>query len=85
MPKQAKPDKAAQDGAETQAKIAAACLKLAAKFQEKAQRAAERVKAARSEDKRAMHRRRFELYGDAATELGDRARSMKSGARDRDD
>ncbi len=45
MPQPARPDKAAQDGAETQAKIAAACLKLAAKFQEKAQRAAERVKA----------------------------------------
>ncbi|WP_336488361.1 hypothetical protein [Methylobacterium nigriterrae] len=84
MAKTEKFKKAAQDAAETEAKIVAAVHKLVAKFQAKAQRAAERLKTAKGDDKRAIYRRRFELYGDVASDLEERVRRLRSGPEDRD-
>jgi len=66
-----------QETVEISAKIATAHEKLAGKFRQKAQRAAEKVRDAKTEVKRALHRRRFELYGDAAAGLEDRLRELQ--------
>ncbi|KAB1071537.1 hypothetical protein [Methylobacterium planeticum] len=66
------------DAAEVTAKIVGSYEKLAGKFREKSQRAAERVKTAKGESKRAMHRRRFELYGDAAQDLDERVQAVRT-------
>lgn len=67
---------------EITAKIAASYEKLAAKFREKAERASEHLKDTKKDAKRAMYRRRFELYGDAATDLDGRVRLLKGGSED---
>ena len=77
----AKPDnqnKLRSDAAEVTAKIVASYEKLAGKFREKSQRAAERVKSAKSESKRAMYRRRFESYGDAAQDLDEQVTNVRA-------
>ena len=79
MAKETKPIDLKQETADISAKIAASYEKLASKFREKAQRAADKVKNTRGEEKRALHRRRFELYGDAATDLEDRLRQLQGG------
>lgn len=83
MAKKSKPIDLKQETADISAKIAASYEKLAGKFRQKAQRAAEKVKDAKGEEKRVLHRRRFELYGDAATDLEDRLRRLQ-GDRDKD-
>lgn len=77
MAKTDDPSKLERDSAEVSAKIAAGYEKLAAKFREKSQRAAERLKTVKGESKRAIHRRRFELYGDAAQDLSDRLQNIQ--------
>lgn len=79
MAKKDKPIDLKQETADISAKIAASYEKLASKFRQKAQRGAEKVKDAKSDEKRALHRRRFELYGDAATDLEDRLRQLQGG------
>lgn len=71
------PSKLERDRADVSAKIAAGYEKLAAKFRERSQRAAERLKTVVGESKRAIHRRRFELYGDAAQDLSDRLQNIQ--------
>lgn len=83
MTKDPKPIDLKEETADITAKIAASYEKLAGKFRQKAQRAAEKVNDAKGEEKRALHRRRFELYGDAATDLEDRLRQLQ-GDRDKD-
>lgn len=73
------PSKLERDSAEVSAKIAAGYEKLAAKFRERSQRAAERLKSVKGESKRAIHRWRFELYGDAAQDLHERLQSIQGG------
>lgn len=85
MSKKPKPIDLKQETADISAKIAASYEKLAGKFRQKAQRAAEKVKDTKGEEKRALYRRRFELYGDAATDLEDRLRQLQgSGERGSD-
>jgi predicted nucleic acid-binding Zn-ribbon protein len=85
MAKKSKPIDLKQETADISAKIAASYEKLAGKFREKAQHAAEKVKDTKGEEKRALYRRRFELYGDAATDLEDRLRQLQgSGERGSD-
>jgi predicted nucleic acid-binding Zn-ribbon protein len=72
MAKKAKLIDLKQETADISAKIAASYEQLAGKFREKAKRAADKVKDTKGEEKRAPHRRRFELYSDAATDLEDR-------------
>ena len=76
MAKPDDPSKLEQDSAEARAKIAMGDEKLAAKFRERSQRAAERLKSVKGESKRAIHRRRFDLYGDAAQDLIDSLRNI---------
>ena len=76
MAKEPTPDKLKRDPAEVQAKIVAGYEKLGGKFREKSQRAAERLKSMKGESRRAMYRRRFELYGDAAQGLDERVQSV---------
>lgn len=76
MAKTVESGKVEEDAAETEVKIMAAMQKLAAKFQAKAQRAAERLKTAKGEEKRTVYRRRFELYGNAASDLEERVRLL---------
>lgn len=80
MAKKPKPINLKQETADISAKIAASYEKLADKFRQKAQRAAEKVKDAKSDRKRALHRRHLELYGDAATDLEDRWRHLRGNA-----
>ena len=77
MAKRDDPSKLERDSAEVSAKIAAGYEKLAAKFRERSQRAAERLKSVKGENIRAIHRRRFELYGDAAQDLSDRLQNIQ--------
>ena len=77
MAKEPTPDKLKRDAAEVQAKIVAGYEKLGGKFREKSQRAAERLKSEKGESRRAMYRRRFELYGDAAQELDERIQNVR--------
>lgn len=77
MAKNGKPIDLKQETADISAKIAASYEKLAGKFRQKAQRAAEKVRDAKGEEKRALYRRRFELYGDAANDLEDRLRQLQ--------
>lgn len=65
---------------EVTAKIAGSYEKLAVKFRDKAERASEHLKEAKNETKRTTYRRRFELYGDAATDLDERVRQLKGGS-----
>ncbi|GJE45689.1 hypothetical protein [Methylobacterium soli] len=83
MAKADDPKKLERDAAEVTAKIVAAYEKLAGKLREKSHRAEDRLKSAKSENKRAMYRRRFELYGDAAQDLDERLRAVR-GRLDRD-
>lgn len=80
MVKHTKPIDLKQESADISAKIAAGYEKLAGKFREKAKRAADKIKDTKGEEKRALHRRRFELYGDAASDLEDRLRQLQNGA-----
>lgn len=85
MAKNPKPIDLKQETADISAKIAASYEKLAGKFRQKAQRAAEKVKDTKGEEKRTLYRRRFELYGDAASDLEDRLRQLQgSGERGSD-
>ena len=77
MAKKSKPIDLKQETADISAKIAASYEKLAGKFREKAKRAADKVKDTKGEEMRAFHRRRFELYSDAATDLEDRLRQLQ--------
>jgi predicted nucleic acid-binding Zn-ribbon protein len=77
MAKNGKPIDLKQETADISTKIAGSYEKLAGKFRQKAQHAAEKVKDAKNEEKRALYRRRFELYGDAATDLEDRLRQLQ--------
>ena len=77
MAKKAKLIDLKQETADISAKIAASYEQLAGKFREKAKRAADKVKDTKGEEKRALHRRRFELYSDAATDLEDRLRQLQ--------
>jgi hypothetical protein len=79
MAKKAKPIDLKQETADISAKIAASYGKLAGKFRQKAQHAAEKVQHAKDEGRRVLYRRRFELYGDAATDLEDRLRQIQVG------
>jgi hypothetical protein len=51
--------------------------KLAGKFGQKAQRAAEKARDAKSGERKLLHRRRFDLYNDAAADLQDRKRQLQ--------
>lgn len=77
MVKKSKPIDLKQETADISAKIAASYEKLAGKFRQKAQRAAEKVKDTKGEEKRVLYRRRFEFYSDAATDLEDRLRQLQ--------
>ena len=77
MAKKDDPSERENDSAEVSAKIAAGYEKLAAKFRERSQLAAERLKSVKGESKRAIHRRRFELYGDAAQDLSERLQDIQ--------
>ena len=77
MAKKTKPIDLKQETADISAKIATSYEKLASKFRQKAQHAAEKLKDTTGEEKRARHRRRFELYGDAAADLEDRLRQLQ--------
>ncbi|WP_128563919.1 hypothetical protein [Methylobacterium crusticola] len=57
---------------EITSKINAAYEKLALKLRAKADKAKERAGTTKDEAKRAIHRRRFELYGDAAHDIEER-------------
>lgn len=83
MAKKAKPIDLKQETADISAKIAASYEKLAGRLRQKAQRAAEKVKDTKGEEKRALQRRRFELYSDAATDLEERLRQLQ-GDRDKE-
>lgn len=84
MAKTDRSDKVSQDAAETEAKIVAAVHKLTVKFQAKAQRAAERLKTVKGDEKRAIYRRRFELYGDVASDLEERVRLFRGSPDEKD-
>jgi hypothetical protein len=71
------PSNLKRDGAEVSARIAAGYKKLSAKLREKSHRAAERLKSVKGEDKRAIHRRRFELYADATQGLEKRLENIR--------
>lgn len=73
MARQTNSDKLKRDAVAVRAKIAAGHEKLAAKFRRKAQQATQRIGETEDEGKRTMHRRRFELYSDAAQQLEDKA------------
>lgn len=77
MAKKSKPIDLKQETADISAKIAASYEKLAGKFQQKALRAAEKARDAKGEEKQILHRRRFDLYSDAATDLKDRLRQLR--------
>lgn len=77
MTKPDAPSKLERDSAEVSAKITSGYEKLAAKFRMRSQRAAERFKTMKGKGKRAIHRRRFELYGDAAQDLDGRLRNIQ--------
>ena len=77
MAKTDDPSAVERDSAEVSAKIAAGYEKLGAKFRERSQRAADRLKSVKDESKRAIHRRRFELYGDAAQDLEERLQNIQ--------
>ncbi len=77
MAKKAKPIDLKQETADISAKIAASYEKLVGKFREKAERAKDKLKDTKGEEKRALYRRRFELYSDTATDLEDRLRQMQ--------
>lgn len=66
-----------QETTDISAKIAASYEKLAGKFRQKAQRAAEKARDAKGGEKEILHRRRFDLYSDAATDLQDRLRQIQ--------
>lgn len=79
MAKKPKPIDLKQETVDISARIAASYEKLASKFREKAQRAGDKIKDTKGEEKRALYRRRFELYGDAAIDLEDRLRQLQGG------
>ena len=68
--------KKAEVTSDVNAKIAGSYKKLAEKFRHKSEHASDRLKDATNEDKRATYRRKFELYGDAATDLDERVRQL---------
>ncbi|WP_128562589.1 hypothetical protein [Methylobacterium crusticola] len=61
-----------RETAEVTEKIDSAYDKLAQKLRAKADKAKERAGTTKDEAKRAIHRRRFELYGDAAHDIEER-------------
>ena len=77
MAKKPKPIDLKQETADISATIAASYEKLAGKFQQKAQHAAVKAKDAKGGEKEILHRRRFDLYSDAATDLKDRLRQLQ--------
>ena len=79
MAKKDKPVDLKQETADISAKIATSYEKLAGKFRQKAQRAAEKARDAKGGEKEILHRRRFDLYSDAATDLRDRLRQLQGG------
>lgn len=77
MAKKPKPIDLKQETADISAKIAASYEKLAGKFQQKAQHAAVKAKDAKGGEKEILHRRRFDLYSDAATDLRARLHQLQ--------
>ena len=73
----AKRDALAEAAAKAGLHIVAAHERLALKLRERAQRALEKAGEAGGERKRGAQRRRFELYGDAATEAEQRVADLR--------